>query len=179
LQTLVFFDPFTPAPLRRTNLSCPGDFFRPSTGAPQIPVTANISGTWQDTASWANGAVPGAPAIPDIGLPPSAGGSVSSFALTTGSTPVTVAGFDIFDHHATVEITSDTSATAAVINDLAGTLEVTAGNTLTGTGPALPKGHVFAPPVVWSRSSSCTKATDCPWRPAVQSNRSSGSATHG
>jgi T5SS/PEP-CTERM-associated repeat protein len=93
-----------------------------------FPEASGISGTWQDTASWNNGTVPGATDTAAIGL-----NEATKFTLTTGSAPVSVAGISIFDPQASVEITSDTTALPGIANVYTGTLEVTGGNTLTSS----------------------------------------------
>ena len=90
------------------------------------PVATGASGTWQTAASWAGGTVPSATDTPTIGQ-----GASSNFTLTTGGSPVSVGGFSITSPQATVQITSDTTATSQLINDFSGTLVVAAGNTLT------------------------------------------------
>jgi T5SS/PEP-CTERM-associated repeat protein len=90
------------------------------------PASSNASGTWQAGGSWRNGAIPGAADTPQIGW-----GATANFILTTGAAPVSTGAVTIASPFATVEVTSDTSAGAANISNLAGTLIVTAGNTLT------------------------------------------------
>ena len=90
------------------------------------PIASGTAGTWQASTSWLNGTVPGATGTPRIGQ-----GASSNFTLTTGTSPVSVASFAITAPQATVQITSDTTATAGSVSDYSGTLDVTAGNTLT------------------------------------------------
>ncbi len=108
-----------------------GDTILTATGT--IPTSTNLAGAWQSGTSWIGGLTPGALDIPVIGLKPQ-GTSLGNFVLTTGTTPVTVAGFDLIDHHATLDVTSNTTATTAVIDDLSGMIEVLGGNTLTADG---------------------------------------------
>jgi len=87
------------------------------------------SGTWQSAGSWVGGVVPSATDNPDIGL-----GASAPFTLTTAGAPVAVGGFGIDSPLATVQIASDTTLTSAAntgqLSDFAGTLDITAVNTL-------------------------------------------------
>ena len=87
------------------------------------PAASGTSGSWQSPGSWLDGQVPGTVDTPFIGE-----GLSSGFTLTTGTVPVTVAGFTLLDPSATVNVTSDTIA--GIVSDAFGTLEVTSGNTL-------------------------------------------------
>ena len=95
----------------------------------------NTTGTWQTAAGWSLGVVPGTGTTTDIGQ-----NSTAAFTLTTGASALTTAGFTVWDPNALVRITSTTSlavnsGTATLTPDgiaqLGGTVEVTAGNTLT------------------------------------------------
>ncbi len=96
------------------------------------PVASGTSGAWQTAASWANGKVPGVSDTPLIGQGTSAG-----FTLTTGSAPLSVAGFTITDPQATVTITSNVTAMPDGIANKSGTLEVTASRTVTAASLSL------------------------------------------
>ena len=118
------------------------------TTAAAADVWNDASGPWQTGGDWSLGSAPGTLDTTEIGFD-----SASAFTLTTGSSPLTTAGFLLDDSNALVRITSATSVTAASgasstvpdsIGMLGGTLEVTNGNTLTagylvqyGTGAQL------------------------------------------
>jgi T5SS/PEP-CTERM-associated repeat protein len=104
----------------------------------QSPVASGVSGTWQSPASWVGGTVPAASDDATIGQ-----GATSNFTLTTGNSPVTMAGMLITSPLATVRITSDTTSTSTGLLDASGTLDVAAGNTLTAQGMMLwePSAH--------------------------------------
>ena len=90
------------------------------------PNAIGLSGSWQASTSWVGLVIPGATDTPFIGQ-----GSNATFTLTTGSTPVTTGGFNIYDPNATVQITSNTTVTPRTASSGVGTLVVTTGNTLT------------------------------------------------
>jgi len=96
------------------------------------PTASGTSGTWQATGSWLNGLVPGTVDTPQIGL-----GTSTNFTLTTGGSPVSVTGFDILGAQASVRITSNVTAIPNGVADRLGSLEVTAGNTLTSASLAV------------------------------------------
>jgi T5SS/PEP-CTERM-associated repeat protein len=93
-----------------------------------MPVWNASSSFWQNAASWSGLQVPGPLDTPLIGQ-----GATAPFVLTTGQSPVTVGGFELDNQNALLRIISNTTATPNVIGDLAGTLEVTGGTTLSGT----------------------------------------------
>jgi T5SS/PEP-CTERM-associated repeat protein len=110
------------------------------------PLASGTSGTWQSPGSWLDGTVPDASGYAVIG-----DGASTNFTLTTGSSPVSVTGFIITSPLATVQVTSDTTALSQAINVYAGTLDVLAGNTLSGS--AL---QMFAPSAAVTIAASAT-----------------------
>jgi T5SS/PEP-CTERM-associated repeat protein len=98
----------------------------------------NSTGVWQNAADWAAGVVPGPTATAVIGYAKSgATGSISPFVLTTGSTAVNVDGLIEANNSATLQITSATTVGTGAnlygVQQIAGEIEVTGGNTLTST----------------------------------------------
>ncbi|MGA3400036.1 MAG: hypothetical protein ABSC95_12520, partial [Acetobacteraceae bacterium] len=87
----------------------------------------NVSGSWQNPSLWSGG-VPGPLTIAAIGL-----GSTGTFTVTTGSVAATANSLGLWDPNALLQITSATSIAPNSIQIAGGTLEVTTGNTLTGT----------------------------------------------
>ena len=104
------------------------------------PVASGTSGTWQTPGSWVNNIVPGITDTPIIG-----GGT---FALSTGSSPVTVAGFTIEDPNATLQITSNTTATIDGVGAGLGTLDVNTGHTL--TAPSITQSETSAVTTIYA-----------------------------
>jgi T5SS/PEP-CTERM-associated repeat protein len=96
-------------------------------------------GVWQTAADWSTGVVPGSTATAVIGdnLTADATATISPFVLTTGSSPVAVNSLTEINSSATLQITSDTTVGTSTneygISQIAGTIEVTGGNTLTST----------------------------------------------
>jgi len=83
-------------------------------------------GTWQTASDWSTNNVPGLSSTSVIGA-----GSSSSVTVTTGSIPVSTASLTLDDPNAWWQITSATSVMPYGIQQIAGTIEVTSGNTLT------------------------------------------------
>jgi len=83
------------------------------------------SGTWQTASDWSTDSVPGLSDTPVIGM-----GSSSTLVVTTGSTSVSTTSLTLADPNALLQITSATSITSYGIQQVAGTMEVTSGNTL-------------------------------------------------
>src|ERR1019366_5312525 len=93
-----------------------------------IPVWNGVSAPWQSAGNWSGGNVPGPQDTPLIGH-----GATAPFVITTGLSPVTVGGFVLDSQLAQMRIISNTTATPNPIGDIAGTLEVTGGVTLTAS----------------------------------------------
>ena len=97
------------------------------------------SGTWQQATDWSTGVVPGANDTAVIGVDPtiSATATISPFVVTTGSTAVSVGALIELNSNATLQITSATTVGLGTISygvqQIAGEVEVTTGNTLTTT----------------------------------------------
>jgi T5SS/PEP-CTERM-associated repeat protein len=91
-----------------------------------IPVWNGSSGIWQNGSSWSGVHVPATLDTPLIGQ-----GATAPFVLTTGTSPVMVGGFELDNQNALLRVITNTTATPSPIGDLAGTLEVTDGTTLT------------------------------------------------
>ena len=87
----------------------------------------NSSGSWQTASAWSSGAVPTAGTAADIGF-----GSTASFTVTTGTAAAVAESLGLDDPNASLRITSTTSIAPSAISDYAGTIEVSAGKTLTG-----------------------------------------------
>ena len=98
-----------------------------------FPSASNISGIWQSATSWTNGVIPGATDTALIGAVATAGTPVGNFTLNTGVAAVSVSGITLIDPHATLLITSNTTATPGVANVFAGKLQVSSGSTLTSS----------------------------------------------
>ena len=94
----------------------------------QTPTWNGGSGTWGTAAGWSGATVPSASTAAEIGV-----GSTASFTLDTGSAPVSTYGLVQADPNALLRITSDVTAAPATITEIAGTIEVTGGNTLQST----------------------------------------------
>ena len=94
------------------------------------PNWAGGSGFWQTATGWSTDQPPGATDAAFIGL-----GATAPFVLTTGSLPVVISALTEASGDATLEITSNVTVGAssphAGVIQFAGTLEITAGNTLT------------------------------------------------
>ena len=99
----------------------------------------NTSGVWQTALDWSTGGVPGANDTAVIGVNPtgSATGTIDPSVLTTGTTAVVVGALIEANNNATLQITSATTVGIGGnnygISQIAGEIEVTAGNTLTTT----------------------------------------------
>ncbi len=97
------------------------------------------SGTWQQAANWSSGVVPGANDTAVIGVDSTTGasGTISPFVLTTGSVAVDVGALVEAGNRTTLQVTSDTTvglgSIAYGIQQVAGKIEITGGNTLTTT----------------------------------------------
>jgi hypothetical protein len=97
----------------------------------------NASGTWQTAADWSTGAVAGANDTAVIGINPTgvATGTIPPFVVTTGSAPVDAGSLIEANGNATLDISSNTTVGIGVnsygVQQIAGTIEVTGGNTLT------------------------------------------------
>ncbi len=102
------------------------------------PVWNNNTGVWQNAADWSAGVVPGPTATAVIGLAPgAASGTISPFVLTTGTVAVAVNSLTEANNNATLQITSATTVGTSVnlygVQQVAGEIEVTDGNTPTST----------------------------------------------
>jgi T5SS/PEP-CTERM-associated repeat protein len=97
----------------------------------------NTSGTWQTAADWSTGVAPGALASAFIGdnVTGGADGTIAPFTITTGTTGVDVNSLSEVNQNATLQITSDTAVGAGAnlygLQQVAGKIEITGGNTLT------------------------------------------------
>ncbi|HVC62472.1 MAG TPA: Hint domain-containing protein [Acetobacteraceae bacterium] len=87
---------------------------------------ANSSGTWQAGSLWSNG-TPGTLDTAIIGI-----GASNPFTVSTGASAV-AAGAVVLAQDALLRITSDTTISPYAIRQYGGSLEVTSGNTLTGS----------------------------------------------
>jgi T5SS/PEP-CTERM-associated repeat protein len=102
---------------------------------------SNSSGTWQSAGAWADGSVPGTLDTALIGL-----GAGSPFTLTTGSTPVAIGALALVSEPALLQITSNTTVGPYPLDQFSGTLEVTAGRTLTATALSFTGGTLLLDP---------------------------------
>ncbi len=98
----------------------------------------NSAGVRQNAADWSTGVVPGPTATAVIGFAKSgATGTISPFVLTTGTAAVAVNSLIEANNNATLQITSATAVGTSVnqygIQQVAGEIEATGGNTLTST----------------------------------------------
>jgi hypothetical protein len=99
----------------------------------------NSSGTWQTASDWSSGVVPGSGNRAVIGVNPTgaATGTISPFVITTGSAAVAANSLVEANNNATLQITSATTVGTSTneygIQQIAGEIEVTGGNTLTAT----------------------------------------------
>jgi len=107
------------------------DGFTTLTTSTVLPVS-DTTGVWQSAGVWSNDVVPSSTSGVRIGE-----GATSPFTLTTGASPVTVAGVSIISADAAVQVTSGANVTGSGVGVSAGSLEVTAGNTLTTTSVAV------------------------------------------
>jgi T5SS/PEP-CTERM-associated repeat protein len=98
------------------------------TTAVQNFVWNNTSGNWQTAGDWFNGAAPGSTDTAFIGLHASA-----PFTVTTGSATVDIGALALLSDAATLQITSSTTAAPYATALFGGMLEVTSGNTFTGS----------------------------------------------
>lgn len=85
----------------------------------------NTSGIWQTDTAWSGGTVPGSSDAPVI-----AGGNGAAFTIATGSTSVALSSLVLGDPNALLRFTSDGSIGTYGIQQIAGSIEVTTGNTL-------------------------------------------------
>jgi T5SS/PEP-CTERM-associated repeat protein len=88
--------------------------------------TVTASGLWQNSTIWTSGIVPTGTDSAFIGL-----NQTNPITITTGAAPVVVAGITVFDPHATLDITSNTTTLPGGATVYEGTLDVAGGATLT------------------------------------------------
>jgi T5SS/PEP-CTERM-associated repeat protein len=99
----------------------------------------NVSGTWQTAADWSTGVAPGPLASAFIGINAAGGadGTTAPFVVTTGATAVDVNSLTEVNANATLRITSNTTVGAGTnlygLQQIAGEIEISGGNTLTVT----------------------------------------------
>jgi hypothetical protein len=98
----------------------------------------NTTGVWQTGTAWSTGAAPGSTATAVVGIAPGgATGAISPFTLNTGDVAVNVDGLIEANSNATLQITSATTVGTSIneygVQQIAGEIEITGGNTLTGT----------------------------------------------
>jgi hypothetical protein len=96
------------------------------------------SGVWQTASAWSGNVVPGTSSAAIIGFNTAgADGTVAPFVLTTGSVAVDVNSLSLINSDATLQITSNTTVGTSTneypIQQIAGVIEITGGNTLTAT----------------------------------------------
>ena len=105
------------------SIAANGDTLLTNTGT--LTQSADVSGTWQATSSWAGGIVPAGSLSSVLGSNANA-----PFILSTGASPVTTGGLALVSRKATLQVTSNTTVTNQIQN-FTGTVSVASGATLT------------------------------------------------